>query len=156
MKKRTQSSTNECSKRSECPIACTLDLIGDKWTLLVVRDFLFLGKRLYSELIQGPESIPSNILADRLKRLEEAGLLEKHPYQQNPVRYEYRLTAKGSDLYPVLIQMIRWGNRHIPGTGTLPKSFFEAAEKQIAVARKRARQEDIALTSEKRGTAKMR
>jgi DNA-binding HxlR family transcriptional regulator len=103
----------------------------------VVRDLLFLGKRLYGEVIQGPEGIPTSILADRLKRLEVAGLLEKYPYQRNPVRYEYRLTAKGADLFPVLRELIRWGNRHIPGTGTLPRSFLETAQKQIAAARKR-------------------
>lgn len=139
MKTQRLSSIAGCSQRSACPIACALDLIGDKWTLLVVRDLLFLNKRLYGELVQGPEKIPTNILADRLKRLEEAGLLEKQPYQQNPIRYRYCLTAKGTDLFPVLSEMIRWANRHIPGTGKPPRSFLETAEKQIAAARKRTR-----------------
>ncbi len=70
--------------RSPCPIANTLDILGDKWTLLVVRDLLFLGKRLYGEFMQSGEGIPTNILADRLKRLEETGLVTKEPYQSNP------------------------------------------------------------------------
>ncbi len=111
--------------RSVCPIANALDLIGDKWTLLVVRDLLFLGKRLYGELAQSAEGIPSNILADRLRRLEEAGLVSKTPYQENPVRYEYRLTGKGTDLLPVLKELVSWSNKHIPGTAKPPPGFLD-------------------------------
>ncbi|MBI5611511.1 MAG: helix-turn-helix transcriptional regulator [Gammaproteobacteria bacterium] len=103
-------------KRSPCPIANTLDLVGDKWTLLIVRDLLFFGKRQYREFSASPERIPSNILADRLKRLERAGLVAKTPYQQRPVRYAYALTPTGADLKPVLLALIEWGNRHIAGT----------------------------------------
>jgi len=103
--------------RSRCPVACTLDLLGDKWTLLLVRDLL-LGKSTYSEFQQSPEGIPSNILAERLKRLLARGVAEKVLYQQRPKRYRYRLTRKGRDLYPVLSAMIDWGNRHVPGTVT--------------------------------------
>lgn len=103
-------------KRSPCPIANTLDLVGDKWTLLIARDLLFFGKRQYREFSASPEGIPTNILADRLKRMETAGLIEKSPYQQHPVRYAYALTPKGAGLRPVLVALIEWGNRHIPGT----------------------------------------
>jgi DNA-binding HxlR family transcriptional regulator len=120
------------SQRSICPIANTLDLIGDKWTLLVVRDLLFFGKRLYGELAQSPETIPTNILADRLRRLEKAGLVSKRPYQRHPVRYEYRLTRKGDDLGPILKELVRWGNRHVPGTYRPPPGFFESFEGKIA------------------------
>ncbi len=72
-------------RRSPCPIANTLDLIGDKWSLLVIRD-LRRGKCTYSELLDSPEGIPTNILADRLKRLEEAGGIERSAYQERPVR----------------------------------------------------------------------
>ncbi|HXH03551.1 MAG TPA: helix-turn-helix domain-containing protein [Candidatus Competibacteraceae bacterium] len=105
--------------RSPCPLASTLDLVGDKWTLLVVRDLCF-GKRLFREFAESAEGIPSNILAERLKRLERAGLIEKRPYQTSPVRYEYRLTAKGRDLLPALRALAEWGNKHIPGTWPLP------------------------------------
>ena len=100
---------------SPCPVACSLDLFGDKWTLLVVRDLL-LGKTTYSEFQKSPEGIPTNILAERLKRLQAAGIIEKSQYQERPVRYAYQLTAKGSDLQPVLLAMIDWGNKHVPGT----------------------------------------
>ena len=101
-------------KRSPCPVASTLDIVGDKWTLLVVRD-LFAGKRIYSEFQSSPESIPTNILAERLKRLVEYGIVDKRPYQSHPVRYEYLLTAKGRDLGPVLKAMVQWGEAHIAG-----------------------------------------
>ena len=102
--------------RSVCPMSNVLDILGDKWTLLVVRDLLFLNKRTYSELQDSAEHIPTNILADRLKRLTQAGVVSKQPYQQNPVRYEYTLTDMGLELKPVMIEIIRWGNAHIPGT----------------------------------------
>lgn len=135
MKKHGKVSPPACTRRSACPIANTLDLIGDKWTLLVVRDLFFLGERQYGEMMQASEGIPSSVLADRLKRLEDAGLLEKKPYQQNPVRYTYRLTSKGTDLFPILKEMIRWGNRHIPGTTMPPKGFLESFENSDALAR---------------------
>ncbi|MDE2130805.1 MAG: helix-turn-helix transcriptional regulator [Betaproteobacteria bacterium] len=105
-------------KRSPCPVANTLDLIGDKWTLLVVRDLL-LGKRTYGELLDSPERIPTNLLADRLKRLEQAGLIESAAYQDRPVRYAYTLTPKGAALGDVLQAFVRWGKAHIPGTRAL-------------------------------------
>ncbi len=84
--------------RSLCPVASVLDIIGDKWTLLVVRDLLFLGKRMYNELADPMEKIPTNILADRLKKLETADIIEKKPYQDKPVRYAYTLTKRGEDV----------------------------------------------------------
>ena len=101
--------------RSPCPIANTLDLLGDKWTLLVIRD-LFAGKSTYSEFESSPESIPTNILANRLKRLTENGIIDKTPYQQRPVRYAYQLTDEGRLLGPVLKEMAEWGKKNIVGT----------------------------------------
>jgi DNA-binding HxlR family transcriptional regulator len=101
--------------RSPCAVASTLDLVGDKWSLLVVRDLL-RGSATYSELQNSHERIPTNILADRLKKLEEAGLIAKSPYQEHPVRYAYGLTEKGRDLSDVLRAVVRWGKKHIPGT----------------------------------------
>jgi len=101
-------------KRSPCPVACTLDLLGDKWTLLVVRDLL-LGQHTYKSLQMSPERIPSNILADRLKRLEREGIVRKELYQERPPRYEYHLTEKGQRLGPVLHAMLTWGSTYVPG-----------------------------------------
>jgi DNA-binding HxlR family transcriptional regulator len=111
-------STGKPFSRSACAIANSLDIVGDKWSLLVVRDLLH-GKRTYGELARSPEGIPTNILADRLKRLEGAGIIVSTPYQQRPVRYAYALTPKGSALGDVLLAFVRWGKQHIPGTVTL-------------------------------------
>lgn len=101
--------------RSECPVACTLDVVGDKWTLLVIRD-LFLGKSRYGEFLESPEAIPTNILADRLKRLQDRGIISKEAYQQHPPRFAYSLTDKGRDLGPLMLELVKWGEQHIPGT----------------------------------------
>jgi len=106
-------------ERSCCPITHALDIFGDKWTLLIVRD-LVLGKSRYLELISSAEKIASNILADRLKRLEAAGLITRRAYQQKPVRYEYSLTEKGESLKPVLAAIISWSQKHHPDTQIFP------------------------------------
>lgn len=102
--------------RSACPVASFLDIIGDKWTLLVIRD-LFAGARRYGEFLSGPERMTTNILADRLKLLEAEGLIERSPYQQNPVRYEYALTEKGRAIRPVLQAVSDWGLTWLPDRG---------------------------------------
>lgn len=104
--------------RSPCAIANSLDIVGDKWSLLVVRDLLH-GKHTYGELASSPERIPTNILADRLRRLQSAGIITGTPYQQRPVRYSYALTPKGIALGDVLLAFVRWGKQNIPGTITL-------------------------------------
>jgi DNA-binding HxlR family transcriptional regulator len=114
-------------KRSGCGVACSLDLLGDKWTLLVVRDLL-LGKHTYSELQASPEGIPSNILADRLKKLQREDIVCKTLYQERPRRYVYHLTDKGNDLMPVLRSMVQWANKHMPGT--LPLAAVEKLIRQ--------------------------
>ncbi len=119
------SRVDDCRQlRSECPVSAALDLVGDKWTLLVVRDLLFFGKKRYGELADSPEGIATNILADRLSRLETAGLVVKKPYQENPVRHDYELTDKGRDLKPILVAMITWSHAHVPGVATKPPPSF--------------------------------
>lgn len=93
--------------RSPCPITQTLDVIGDKWSLLVVRDLL-LGKSRFSEFLASPEGVTTNILADRLKRLESEGLITRSLYQQRPDRYAYALTEAGRDLKPLIGAICRW------------------------------------------------
>lgn len=111
-------------KRSVCPVACTLDVLGDKWTLLVIRD-LFSGKKTYSELQNSPEKIPTNILAERLKRLVDNGIITKSPYQQRPVRYEYNLSSKGQALGEILQAMHKWGEEYVPGSKALIKPLVK-------------------------------
>lgn len=108
--------------RSPCPVASALDVVGDKWTLVVLRT-IFAGRHRYGELSEMPEKISTNILADRLERLERYGLVTKSAYQQNPVRHQYRLTAKGADLLPVLQAMAAWAGKHMAGRWSTPKWF---------------------------------
>ena len=117
MKQKTKAHSFE---RSRCAVACTLDLVGDKWSLLVIRD-LFRGRQTYGELQNSFEGIPTNILADRLRKLEESGLICKSAYQQHPVRYAYGLTEKGKALGDVLLAIVQWGTRYIPGTEAVVK-----------------------------------
>ena len=127
--------------RSACAIASSLDIVGDKWSLLVVRDLLH-GKSTYGELARSPERIPTNILADRLERLEGAGIVSSAPYQERPVRYAYTLTPKGRALGDVLLAFVRWGKQHIPGTVAMnqgPKAA-KAAVANIKPRRKRPRE----------------
>ena len=114
-KLRNMSSDKHTFARSPCAVASTLDIVGDKWSLLVIRDLL-RGKTTYGELAESPERIPTNIPAERLRRLEENGLIEKNAYQQRPVRFAYTLTAKGREMGDVLLAFVRWGRRHIAGT----------------------------------------
>ena len=114
-----------CLNRSPCPVTNTLDLIGDKWTLLIIRDMLFLKKRLFNEFLVSPEGIATNILTHRLKQLERSCIIEKHPYRKAPIRYEYMLTKRGENLRPLLMEMIRWGNKYIKGTIVIPKKFLK-------------------------------
>ncbi|QPH52596.1 winged helix-turn-helix transcriptional regulator [Pontivivens ytuae] len=109
--------------RSACPIASTLDIVGDKWTLVIVRDMLN-GKSRYGELLDGPERIATTVLGDRLRRMEEAGLVRKRLYQERPKRYAYELTEMGRALHPVLQEMCRFANVHLPGTWAAPEHFM--------------------------------
>lgn len=118
--------------RSGCPIANTLDLVGDRWTLVIVRDMLN-GKKRYSEFLNSPERITTNILADRLSKLERSDLVSKTLYQDRPKRYEYELTEMGDALLPIVQAMCRWANEYIPGTWVAPKTFM--ARKPISTKR---------------------
>lgn len=97
-----------------CSIARALEIIGDRWTILVLRD-AFRGIRRFDE-IRRDLDIARPVLADRLRRLVKSGVLEKRPYQSRPVRYEYRLTEMGVELSPILVALMRWGDRFLSGT----------------------------------------
>ena len=101
--------------RSPCPVACALDILGDKWTLLIIRD-LFLGKRRFKEFLESPEGITPNILTERLPRLEKVSVIIRHRYNERPPRDEYQLTPKGAELSPTVLALVDWSLAHIPGT----------------------------------------
>ena len=106
--------------RSRCPIAGALDLFGDGWTLLVLRDLLFYDKHRFADFLASPERISTNILTERLKRLERCGIVERRRYREHPPRDEYYVTARGHDLLPVLRELIKWGKQHVPGVAQKP------------------------------------
>lgn len=110
------------ARRSNCPISATLDLIGDKWTLLLIRDIGLFDKHRNKDFQEAAEKIPSNILANRLKRLVEVGLVEKRLYQQHPPRYAYHLTKAGKGLLPVIRAMAIWAQGHLDGV-KIPDEF---------------------------------
>lgn len=114
--------------RSHCPIAFALDLFGDTWSLLVLRDLIFKNKRHYQEFLNSGESISTNILADRLRRLEENGFIQKAPDPSNKKQIIYSPTNKGLDLIPVMLEMIRWSGKYDPKTAA-PKEFLEQLKK---------------------------
>lgn len=101
------------TKRSECPLSQCLELWGDKWSLLIIRDLLLNGKHTYGDLLNSEEKIATNILASRLKKLSEDGIIEKLPNAQNKLKNFYRLTEKGEDLKFILIQMLFWADKHL-------------------------------------------
>ncbi|MDB5562918.1 MAG: transcriptional regulator [Hyphomicrobiales bacterium] len=110
--------------RSKCPIATSLDLFGDRWTLVIVRDML-VGKKRFGEFLASREAITTNVLADRLEQMEQAGLIERQAYQANPQRFEYQLTPKGRGLLPMLQELCRWADKFLPGTMEPPMNFMD-------------------------------
>ena len=117
--------------RSDCPINYTLENLGDKWTLLVIRDLVFEGKKFYKEFLASKEGIATNILSDRLKRLENLGIVESKVYEKLRTQKVYALTEKGKDLIPILIEMILWSAKHKDGLNVHP-GFIEKLEKDKA------------------------
>ena len=124
--------------RSDCPTSSFLDVVGDRWTLLVMRDLLMKGLTRYGELAKSREKIPTNILADRLVKLEAAGLLTKTPYQARPLRYEYLPTASGVELLDVISAMVQWSNTHLKGTKLIPAERYANAKKEWKAGRRPA------------------
>jgi DNA-binding HxlR family transcriptional regulator len=104
------------SRRSNCPIACALDYVGDKWTLVVLRDIIMVRRRHFQELLASNEGIASNILASRLKQLEVAGMITRRRDPAEPRRVIYEPTEKALDLLPAMIELIRWSMKYDPNT----------------------------------------
>lgn len=98
--------------RSECPVSCSLDVWGDKWSLLIVRDLMMNKKCTYGDFLKSPEKIATNILAARLKTLEENGVIEKTEHPDSKAKVLYRLTQKGIDLLPIMIEINLWAEKY--------------------------------------------
>jgi DNA-binding HxlR family transcriptional regulator len=106
------------TKPRVCSVARTLEIVGEKWALLAVRE-VFLGNRRFDEMVRRTGA-PRDTLAARLRTLVDAGVLERLPYSEHPARFEYRLTEAGRELYPVILALMRWGDRHLAGPGGPP------------------------------------
>src|SRR5204863_5983807 len=100
--------------RSHCPINLAMEVFGDKWSLIIIRDIMFDGKRHFRELLQSEEKIASNILTDRLAMLEQEGIISKAADPGHKLKYIYSLTSKGIDLLPILVEIGAWSLRHKP------------------------------------------
>lgn len=116
----------ETKLRSACPVSYSLDILGDKWTLLILRDMLFNGKTSYGEFLGSEEKIATNILADRLALLEAQGLVSKAVAADKKSKFTYRLTEKGIELLPVIIEFTLWGAKYNP-TGSNTSLLEELA-----------------------------
>lgn len=115
-------------RRSGCPISFALDIFGDKWSLLILRDIIFKDKKYYQDFENSEEGISTNILADRLERLKCEGLIKGKADKANLRKIIYEPTAKALDLVPMLLEMIEWSAKYDPDTGT-PKDFIQALKK---------------------------
>ncbi|MEQ1876708.1 MAG: helix-turn-helix domain-containing protein [Bdellovibrionia bacterium] len=117
--------------RSGCPISFTLDILGDKWTLLIIRDLMFKGKQHYGEFLNSEEKIATNILADRLQRLEREEIISSSKAARDQKKIIYQLTDKGIELLPMILEMIQWGAKHDSKTAA-PKEFVARLKKDKA------------------------
>jgi DNA-binding HxlR family transcriptional regulator len=115
------------SSRTGCPISFALGIFGDRWSLLVLRDLVLKGKRRFTELLAAEEGIATNILSDRLRRLEDQGLIVREPDAHDRRRFIYRPTPMAVDLVPMLVEVVVWGARNDPGTA-VPESFIRLFE----------------------------
>ena len=116
--------------RTHCPISFALDFFGDKWTFLIIRDLAFKGKSFYNEFLAGEEGIATNILSDRLKKLELIGIVTSKKVKERQIRKKYTLTDKGKDLIPILVEMIVWSYKHDPETEAGADFFDQATNKR--------------------------
>ncbi len=113
-------------KRSDCPLSCSLDVFGDKWSLLIIRDLMFSNKCTYNDFLKSAEGIATNILASRLKALEENGLIEKSAHPDSKAKILYRLTQKGIDLLPIVMEVYIWSDKYYEIPTDLKATIKEA------------------------------
>ena len=127
---------NSDACRSNCPINFVLETFGDRWTLLIVRDLMFKDKQTYGSFLESEERISTNILANRLRRLEAHGIIEKSVAQDNRSKLIYCFTDKGKDLIPIMLEVTAWSARH-DSQSNVPASFldeYESAREQMIAA----------------------
>ena len=114
-------SAKKAKLKSHCPINFSLEIFGDKWTLLIIRDLAFNGMRYYGEFMNAEEGFATNILAHRLNVLEDSGIIRKEIDRNKKSKYIYSLTEKGIDLVPMLMEMVKWGSIYDKDTASPPE-----------------------------------
>jgi DNA-binding HxlR family transcriptional regulator len=134
----------EQRRRSGCPVSISLETLGDRWTLLVIRDLMVRGYSTFKQFKESDERIATNILSDRLRRLERNGLVNAEPHASDRRRASYRLTEKGMDLAPLLLELLIWGAKHeeTMAPAELMAQMAQNREGVIAEARRRWRDRD--------------
>ena len=131
-------------RRSACPVSISLEMFGDRWSLLIIRDLMVRGLRTFKEFQHSGEGIASNILSNRLERLETAGIIATEADESDGRRVIYRLTEKGIDLAPIMLELLIWGARHEPtGASCAVIDYMESNREQVlAEAKRRWRERD--------------
>lgn len=119
----TKTSKDQVDRRSDCPVSVALDLLGDKWSLLIIRDMILFDKHYFGEFVAAAESISTNLLTDRLRRLERVGIVTRSIDPSNAAKVRYSLTPMGIDLLPMMLQLIVWGGKHFQTAA--PASFLK-------------------------------
>lgn len=136
------SEKNGVKRRSGCPVSISLEMLGDRWSLLIVRDLMVRGYRTFREFERSGEGIASNILADRLKKLEAAGILTAEAEETDGRKINYRLTEKGIDLAPVLLELLIWGAKHEETGAPCDVMVQMAKNREAVLSETRRRWED--------------
>ena len=123
---------NKIKKRSDCPVSSSLDIWGDKWSLLIIRDLMFAKECTYGDFLKAPERIATNILASRLQVLEENKIIEKLEHPESKAKVLYRLAKKGIDLLPVMIEINLWAEKYFPIPADRKAMLKEVKKDKIA------------------------
>jgi DNA-binding HxlR family transcriptional regulator len=127
-------------KRSDCPISCSLDIFGDKWSLLIIRDMMFANKSTYGDFLKSEEKIATNILASRLQSLEENKLIEKLEHPDSKAKVLYRLTQKSIDLLPIIVEIHIWAEKQFEIPSDIKAMIKEAKKNKDEFIKKTTRQ----------------
>ena len=123
---------NKTKKRSDCPVSCSLDIWGDKWSLLIIRDLMFAKKCTYGDFLKSPEGIATNILASRLQVLEENKIIERLEHPESKAKVLYKLTQKGIDLLPIMIEINLWAEKYFSSIPEDRKAMLREVKKDKA------------------------
>ena len=118
----------EISNQDKCPITFAMEIFGDKWSLVILRDMFFKNKKYYSEFLNSAEKIATNILANRLQKMESVGLISKTKDSQNLSKFIYKLTDTGKDLLPVILDIIEWSSKYNPQPETTDSIILGAPD----------------------------